>query len=94
MAQDADRKLRPLFFRLDPECVHNLLASLGKTLSRYAITRRLVSVIYGYRGRDASVKIGGITYLTLVMLAAGFDHNGRLVRILKSVGFGGVEIGR
>lgn len=85
--------LKPLLFRLDPEWVHNVFVSVGEIFGRYAITRRLVSVVYGYRGRDASVTINGITFRTPVVLAAGFDYNGRLIRILKSVGFGGVEIG-
>jgi dihydroorotate dehydrogenase len=85
--------LKPLLFRLDPEWVHDLFVNLGDTVGRYAITRRLVSVAYGYRGRNASVTVDGITYRTPVVLAAGFDYNGRLIRILKSVGFGGVEVG-
>lgn len=85
--------LKPLLFRLDPKRIHNLLVSRGETLGRHAITRRLVSMVYGYRGPDASVTVNGITYRTPVLLAAGFDYNGRLVRILKSVGFGGVEGG-
>jgi len=63
--------LKPLLFRLDPERVHNLFVSLGETLGRHAITRRLVSMVYGYRGPDASVTVDGITYRTPVMLAAG-----------------------
>lgn len=85
--------LKPILFRFDPERIHNLFVSLGETLGRHSITRRLVSMVYGYRGRDASVTINGITFRTPVILAAGFDYNGRLVRILKSVGFGGVEVG-
>jgi dihydroorotate dehydrogenase len=85
--------LKPILFRFDPEWVHHVFVTLGETLGRCAATRRLVSLTYGYRGPDASVTIDTITYRTPVVLAAGFDYNGRLVRILKSVGFGGMEVG-
>jgi dihydroorotate dehydrogenase len=48
---------------------------------------------YGYRSGDAAVVVDGLRYHTPVALAAGFDYNGRLTRILPSVGFGGVEVG-
>ncbi|MQA91086.1 MAG: quinone-dependent dihydroorotate dehydrogenase, partial [Gemmatimonas sp.] len=57
------------------------------------LTRNLVSLPYGYRGPDASVTLDGLHYGAPVVLAAGFDYNGRLPRILKHVGFGGVEVG-
>jgi hypothetical protein len=85
--------LKPILFRFDPERVHDLFVNFGEALGRSAITRRLVALVYGYHGADAAVTVDGITYRTPVLLAAGFDYNGRLTRILKSVAFGGVEIG-
>ncbi len=85
--------LKPLLFRLDPEWVHDVFVNLGEILGRHVLTRRLVSLAYDYHGPDASVTVDGIRYRTPVVLAAGFDYNGRLVRILKGMGFGGVEVG-
>ena len=48
---------------------------------------------YGYSGPDISKTVDGITYRTPVLLSAGFDPDGRLTRILPSLGFGGEEIG-
>lgn len=87
------RILKPILFRFDPEDVHDAFVTLGEVLGRYAVLRGLVRMAYGYRRSDAAVTVDGIRYPTPVVLGAGFDYNGRLTRILPSVGFGGVEVG-
>jgi dihydroorotate dehydrogenase len=87
------RVLKPILFRFDPEAVHDAFVSLGEGLGRFGPGRGLVSALYGYRGPDASVTVDGLRYRTPVVLAAGFDYNGRLLRILPTLGFGGVEVG-
>jgi dihydroorotate dehydrogenase len=87
------RVLKPGLFRFDPERVHDGFVSLGGALGRWGPTRKVVAGMYGYRGPDASVTVDGLEYRTPVMLAAGFDYNGRLLQILPAVGFGGVEVG-
>jgi len=87
------RILKPILFRFDPEAVHDTFVSLGEGLGRSSAGRGLISGLYGYRGPDASVTVDGLRYRTPVVLAAGFDYNGRLLRILPNMGFGGVEVG-
>jgi dihydroorotate dehydrogenase len=87
------RVLKPVLFRFDPELVHDVFVRFGAALGRFELSRRLVSAAYGYRPADASVTVDGITYRRPVLLAAGFDYNGQLTRILPSVAFGGVEVG-
>jgi dihydroorotate dehydrogenase len=85
--------LKPILFRFDPERVHDLFVWMGEILGRFGVTRRLVARVYGYRGAGSGIEIDGIPYARPVLLAAGFDYNGRLTRILPSVSFGGVEVG-
>jgi hypothetical protein len=87
------RVLKPILFRFDPERVHDAFVGLGEFLGRYSLTRHGVAVPYGYHGEDAASEFDGLRYRTPVVLAAGFDYNARLTRILPSVGFGGVEVG-
>jgi len=87
------RILKPVLFRFDPEAVHDAFVSLGDALGRTGVGRGLLSALYGYRGPDASVTVDGLHYSTPVVLAAGFDYNGRLLRALPEMGFGGVEVG-
>jgi dihydroorotate dehydrogenase subfamily 2 len=88
-----EKLLKPLLFHLDPETAHNYAVSLGELCGRYSPSRAALDLIYGYHGQDASVRVDGLDYRTPILLSAGFDYNARLVNILPSVGFGGVEVG-
>lgn len=84
---------RPILFRFSPDFIHETIVGLGELMGRFAFTRWLVAFFYGYRGPDISKTVDGIRYECPVLLSAGFDPNGRLTRLLKSVSFGGEEIG-
>src|SRR3989344_5989201 len=85
--------LKPILFRFDPERVHDFFTSVGQFCGRFWITRRMVSVFYGYHGSDISKIVDGITYSTPFLLSAGFDYNGQLSQILPKIDLGGEEIG-
>lgn len=85
--------LKPLFFRFDPELVHNFFVWFGELLGRFGLTRFLTGLVYNYRGPSVGRTIDGLFYRTPIILSAGFDYNARLVSILPQVGFGGVEVG-
>ncbi len=87
------RILKPLLFLTDPDWIHNVFVSMGELLGKYSITRGLISWMYRYQGPDVSTTIDGITYPTPIVLAAGFDYNGRLAGVLDGLSFGGDEIG-
>lgn len=82
-----------MLFCVDPEIVHRWFVAVGQFLGRNRCGRWLVSVFYGYSKDDAAVVVDGIRYHTPIVLAAGFDYNAKLIQILKSVSFGGVEVG-
>lgn len=85
--------LKPILFQLDPERAHDLMVALGEWLGHTAFGRTLVRFLYGYRGPVISRTLDGITYTTPFLLCAGFDYNGRLTRILPSIGMSGEEVG-
>ena len=85
--------LRPILFLFSPEVVHYFFVWFGEILGRFAPGRFLSSFFYGYHGRDISKVVDGIRYKLPIILAAGFDYNGRLTEILPEVSFGGVEVG-
>jgi dihydroorotate dehydrogenase len=85
--------LKPTLFKFDPEWVHNVFVDLGEKLGSSQAGRKVVYKMYGYNGPDISKTVDGITYKSPVMLAAGFDYNGRLANILDCMAFGGDEIG-
>ncbi len=85
--------IKPILFRVNPDVVHAGIIPLGEMMGSNPLTRGVISVLYGYHGPDISKTVDGVTYRTPVLLSAGFDPNGRLTRILKSVSFGGEEVG-
>ncbi len=85
--------LKPIFFAFDPELVHDFMVSVGEFFGKFALTRWLIGLMYGYHGRDIWKTVDGITYKTPFLLSAGFDYNARLMRILPCIGLGGEEIG-
>jgi dihydroorotate dehydrogenase subfamily 2 len=85
--------MKPILFHFDPESVHDLFIHIGALLGKCVVTRAAVSFLYQYKGNDTSKVVDGITYHTPVLLAAGFDNNGKLTRILKSISFSGEEVG-
>ncbi len=87
------RLLKPIFFRFDPEDMHNFFNSAGKFLGKYHITRKLTRKLFHYESPSLEQTILGIHFKNPVGLSAGFDKNAELTDILPSVGFGFLEVG-
>jgi dihydroorotate dehydrogenase len=85
--------LKPVFFKFDPEFIHNVFIAVGEFLGKFPLLKKMTGFFYGYKGKDISKTVDGITYKTPFLLAAGFDYNAKLVNILSEVSFGGVEVG-
>ncbi|TVQ45061.1 MAG: quinone-dependent dihydroorotate dehydrogenase [Saprospirales bacterium] len=85
--------LKPILFHMEAESVHNLFVKLGHRAGKWKLGRWLLGSAYKYKGPTVEKTVDGIRYMTPVLLAAGFDYNGKLAHILDCVGFGGEEIG-
>lgn len=85
--------LKPILFKFDPEVVHDVFIEIGEMLGRSSWGRNLISSMYLYKGPDISTTVDGLTFRYPVILAAGFDYNGRISTILDCMSFGGDEIG-
>ena len=85
--------LKPVFFMQDPEFVHDRMTSVGKMLGGFVLTRKLTSGLFNYQNPMLEQTVLGIKFKNPVGLAAGFDKDAQLTKILPSVGFGFEEIG-
>ncbi len=79
--------LKPILFKFDPELVHDVFVDMGEWLGNSKLGRGFISQIYQYKGDYISKTVDGITYKYPVMLAAGFDYNGRLSQCTWRRGF-------
>ncbi len=86
-------KIKPLFFRLDPEYAHHLVT--GALQIAEAIPQLLNRWVCKNFVDDEMLhqEIFGRTFLNPVGLAAGFDKDAQLVRSMTAMGFGFTEVG-
>lgn len=87
------RCAKPIFFRFDPESVHDHVLKTGVFLSKFKLTRALTKSILCFEDTSLEQTILGIHFKNPIGLTAGFDKNAQLTDILPSVGFGFAEIG-
>lgn len=87
------KMIKPAFFKIDPETVHERVANLGATLGNSSLGRSLVRRVCFFRHPSLSVNVAGIDFDNPIGLAAGFDKNAMLHKILPEIGFGHAELG-
>ena len=88
-----ERILKPIFFSFDPESVHVFFRWFGELLGRFALSRWIVKRFCDYEHPALRTRVAGIDFKNPVGLAAGFDKDVRLTKIMPSVGFGFMEVG-
>ena len=82
--------IKPALFQLDAEFVHNMVTQIGEGLEN----RKWPLGFLLPRGEKTIKKnILGLEFESLVGLAAGFDYNGHLAKVMRHVGFGFNTVG-
>lgn len=81
---------KPIAFAVDAEIVHNSITSFGELLENYPW---LVESIFPYKNRRLEKKVLGLHFANPIGLAAGFDYDGHLAKVVKDVGFGFNTVG-
>ncbi len=84
---------KPIYFRRDPERVHNDLLAAGSKLGSSGLGMRLASAVFDHQDGRLAQQVMGIRFRNPVGLSAGFDKNGTNASIMASVGFGFSEVG-
>jgi len=84
---------KPIFFRFDPEKVHNQVSKVGEWLGSDKRRRALTRKLWNYDSPKLSQTLSGITFNNPVGFAAGFDYDGHVAAILPAVGFGFNTVG-
>jgi dihydroorotate dehydrogenase len=85
--------LKPLFFRFDPEQVHNLMVSTGEKITQFPLLLKGMKSSWSVSHPKLHKKLDGILFPNPIGLSAGFDYNGKLTQVLPAVGFGFHTIG-
>ena len=85
--------IKPILFKTDPEWMHDRATKTGHFLGKFSLTRNLTRLFFNYDHPVLEQTVDGITYRNPVGLAAGFDKNAELTKIIPAIGFGFEEIG-
>lgn len=85
--------IKPILFLQDPEAIHDRFILAGRVLNSNPFTRSLVSVAFKYSDPILQQIVAGITFKNPVGLAAGFDKDAQIPRLMYNVGFGFAEVG-
>jgi dihydroorotate dehydrogenase len=85
-----ERFLKPIFFSMDPELVHEMAIATLEMLSRLPWILDMVP-----RPSDQRLhrELFGLRFPNPIGLAAGFDKNGMALPAWEALGFGFIEIG-
>lgn len=85
--------VKPILFLFDPELVHKWFVWLGENLAAFSFLRKTLFFFYGTPEKTPHTIVDGMRFHSPVLLAAGFDYNGKLPEALSSMGFAGEEVG-
>ena len=88
-----DSFLKPILFRCNPELMHDVFVGFGGFLGAVPGGRQAVRAACDYEHPSLETEVRGISFRNPVGLAAGFDKDVRLTRIMPDVGFGFMEVG-
>jgi len=84
---------KPIFFRIDPEVIHDKMVAFLQFFGKYSLTRKLTYFCFGYSNKTLKQNIFGLDFKNPVGLSAGFDKNANTINIMPSLGFGFTEVG-
>lgn len=87
------RVVKPVFFRFDPEFVHDRITLAGQILGSNPVSRFLTRRLFHYANPVLRQSVAGVTFENPIGLSAGFDKDAKLTKILPEVGFGFMELG-
>ena len=78
---------------MDPESAHHMIMNVGKNMNKQGITRSLLSGFLRFESPRLRQQIWNLTFPNPMGLAAGFDKNGKLPKLMAALGFGFTEVG-
>lgn len=85
--------IRPIFFLLPPETVHNYVVFILRIFTKLNFIRLLLQRYFIVENPELQRIVAGLKFKNPVGLAAGFDKNAEIITGIEALGFGFIEIG-
>jgi len=80
-------------FLFNPEFIHEFIISIGEKIGNFGVSRGLVKKVFYVNKKSLSQNIAEINFQSPIGLAAGFDYQAKLTKILPVISFGFQTIG-
>lgn len=84
---------KPIFFRCNPDLVHEVITSGGEVLGKSVVTQLLLKKSYYFEDPSLETEVFGLHFKNPIGIAGGFDKDAKLIQTLPSIGFGFTEVG-
>jgi dihydroorotate dehydrogenase len=78
---------------MDPEHAHELTMQIAQRVGNASWSRSLVRSLFNWQNPCLHQDLWNLPFRNPIGLAAGFDKNGTLPKVLQAAGFGFVEVG-
>lgn len=85
--------LKPLFFKLDPERIHDIVEKLLIVAQATPMALESMAKRFCVADNALNQEICGLRFYNPIGLAAGFDKNATMIRAISSLGFSFIEVG-
>lgn len=83
----------PLFFKFDSEPIHDFVLNAGEMMGKIPGVRGALASVFETHYKNLATEVAGIRFGNPIGLAAGFDHEAQLTRIIGGLGFGFESVG-
>jgi len=77
--------LKPILFKFDAELIHDCFIKMGQIIGKSIITQKMTGFFFNYKNKSLEQNIAGLSFKNPIGLAAGFDKNAELKKILLSI---------
>jgi len=84
---------KPILFQIDPEKIHDQALMIGQWFSKKSWRQKFLAALFLYKNDSLKQTIVGLNFSNPIGLAAGFDKNGLIVKVMEPLGFGYTEVG-
>jgi dihydroorotate dehydrogenase len=85
--------LKPLIFKLKADDAHAGMIGLGQIIQKVPGTIPLISKSLAFSDPILKTEICGIKFSNPIGLTAGIDKDGKIIRMVRAIGFGLEEVG-
>lgn len=82
--------IRPFLFKIDSELIHNIFLYIGERLEIFG---KILELLFSYKDKKLKGSYLGLDFGNPIGLAAGFDYDGHLAKVMGHVGFGFNTVG-